>query len=83
MSRTLTEANKESIWGRLYQNKMDKIGSFFEMKDGIEHILNKTKVAFISNGDFISYFSDYHCKVCIIIVHFCIIRKVEYMFLLG
>ena len=81
MSRALTEANGNSIWDRLYQNKMDEIASFFEMKDGIEYILNEPKVAFISNGDFIRYFSDYHCKVCVIIEYFCIISKVEYMFL--
>ena len=62
---------------------MDETSSFFGMKDGIEHILNKTKVAFISNGDFISYFSDYHCKVCMIMVYFSIVRKVEHVALLG
>ena len=83
MSRTLTEADTKSIWGRLHQNKMDETSSFFGMKDGIEHILNEPKVAFITTGDFVRYFSDYHCKVCIIIVHFCIVSKVIYMFLLS
>ena len=65
MSRTLTEADTKSIWGRLHQNKMDETSSFFGMKDGIEHILNEPKVAFITTGDFIRYFSEYqHCKVC-------------------
>ena len=77
MSRTLTEADTKSIWGRLHQNKMDETSSFFGMKDGIEHILNEPKVAFITTGDFIRYFSDYHhCKVGIIIVHFFIVSKI-------
>ena len=77
MSRTLTEADTKSIWGRLHQNKMDETSSFFGMKDGIEHILNEPKVAFITTGDFIHYFSDYHhCKVGIIIVDFFIVSKI-------
>ena len=81
MTRTLTEADSKSIWGRLYQNKMDETGaSFFGMKDGLEHILNEPKVAFLNSGDFIRYFSDYHCKVCIIIVHFCTVSKVIYVY---
>ena len=76
VTRTLTEADSKSIWGRLYQNKMDETGaSFFGMKDGLEHILNEPKVAFLNSGDFIRYFSDYHCKVCILIVHFCTVSK--------
>ena len=66
ISRTLTEANDKSNWGSFYQNKKDEKASFFGMKDGIEHILNEPKVAFISNGDFIRYFTDYDCKVHII-----------------
>ena len=78
MSRTLTEADTKSIWGRLHQNKMDETSSFFGMKAGIEHILIEPKVAFISNGDFVHYFKDYHCKVCTIIIeYFCIVSKVE------
>ena len=80
VTRTLTEADSKSIWGRLYQNKMDETGaSFFGMKDGLEHILNEPKVAFLNSGDFIRYFSDYHCKVCITIVHFCTVSKVIYI----
>ena len=78
VTRTLTEADSKSIWGRLHQNKMDDTSSFFGMKDGIEHILNEPKVAFLNSGDFIRYFSDYHCKVCTIIIeYFCIVSKVE------
>ena len=76
MTRTLTEADTKSIWGRMYQNKMDETTSFFGHKDGIEHILNEPKIAFITTGDFVSYFSDYHCKVCNIIVHINFVSKV-------
>ena len=78
MTRTLTEADSKSIWGRLHQNKMDKTSSFFGMKDGLEHILNEPKVAFLNSGDFIRYFSDYHCKVCMIIVQSDIYHTVFY-----
>ena len=63
MTRTLTEANENSIWGKLYQNKMDGSDSFYPFKNGLEHILNKSKVAYLQNGEQIRYFEDYHCKV--------------------
>ena len=63
MTRTLTEANENSIWGKLYQNKMDGLDSFYAFENGLEHILNKSKVAYLQNGEQIRYFEDYHCKV--------------------
>ena len=69
MTRTLTEANENSIWGKLYQNKMDGLDSFYPFKNGLEHILNKSKVAYLQNGEQIRYFEDYHCKVRTINIH--------------
>ena len=69
MTRTLTEANENSIWGKLYQNKMDGLDSFYSFKNGLEHILNKSKVAYLQNGEQIRYFEDYHCKVRTINIH--------------
>ena len=59
---------------------MDETSSFFGMKDGIEHILNEPKVAFINSGDFIRYFSDYHCKVCIVNGTFEPVHEIQFFF---
>ena len=56
---------------------MDETSSFFGMKDGIKHILIEPKVAFISNGDFIHYFKDYHCKVCMYYHLYCTVWTVN------
>ena len=45
MTLTLTNAEENSIWGRLLQKKMDD-KSFFAFEDGAEHIINNNKVAY-------------------------------------
>ena len=60
-----TEAKENSIWGKLYRNKVDEESSFFGTINGIEHILKEPKTAFIQHGDVLRHYSEYHCKVCV------------------
>ena len=58
----LINAKENSIWGRLYQNKMDE-KSHFAFQDGAKHIISETKVAYLQNGEQLRYFDEFNCKV--------------------
>ena len=62
MSLLLINAEKDSIWGRLYQNKMDE-NSHFPFQDGAKHIISEKKVAYLQNGEQLRYFDEFNCKV--------------------
>ena len=62
LSLRLINADENSIWGRLYHNKMDE-KSFLSFEDGVTDLMNNKKVAYLQNGEELRYFDEYHCKV--------------------
>ena len=62
LTLALTNADENSIWDKLYRNKMDD-KSFYSFKDGIENIINNAKVVYLQNGVELGYFDEYHCQV--------------------
>ena len=63
LSLLFQNSNKDSIYGRLYQNNMDGYSSFYPDKDALDVLVESEKVAFVQHGDPINFYEDYHCKV--------------------
>ena len=64
LSQLIQNAKEDSVFGKLYRNNMDGLKSFFTKRDGLEHLVNTEKTAFIQNGVVINSYTEYHCKVC-------------------
>ena len=63
MSQRFQNAKEDSTYGRLYKNKMNGLKSFFEIEDGLKHLVKREKIAFIADGDIIRAHKHYQCKV--------------------
>ena len=62
IATTFTQADEESIYGRLYKNNMDGLNSFFPTKIALGLVVSKDSHAFF-NDEPIYSFKQHHCKV--------------------
>ena len=57
------QGNEESIYGKLFKNNMEGLGSFYPVVDGIDYLVNSdTEVALFQFMNLHS-FQEYQCKV--------------------
>ena len=63
LSLLFQNSKKDSIYGRLYQNNMQGLKSFYKDRVALEQLVKSGKVAFVQAGDMINFHEDYHCKV--------------------
>ena len=63
LSLLFQNSKKDSIYGKLYQNNMEGLKSFYKDRVALEQLVKSGKVAFVQAGDMINFHEDYHCKV--------------------
>ena len=63
LSSLFRNGKSDSIYGRLYQNNMDGLRSFYKDRDALQQLVESEKVAFVQAGDPVNFHEDYHCKV--------------------
>ena len=69
LSLLFQNSKNDSIYGRLYQNNMDGLKSFWTDREALQQLVESEKVAFVQAGDPINFHEDYHCKVNDSLIH--------------
>ena len=62
ISQFFINAEENSIYDKLYKNNMFGLESFYPLDKGIGTIIQGRKMALISLGDPIRFYTNYHCQ---------------------
>ena len=64
LSQRFQNAEKDSIYGKIYKNNMNGLKSFFKStENGLEHLVKGDKIAFIGDGEFVKAHKNHQCEV--------------------
>ena len=62
-SQRFINAEKHSIYGKLYNNKMNGLKSFYTLEDGLKHMIGKKVALFQVDSSHLYSLENEECKV--------------------